>query len=800
MVNSKAMISSYFKIAFRNLWRHRIFSLINILGLATGMTACFLIYLYVHFELSYDSFHSKADRIYRIVADIKMPSGVIDDDGPAWAVPPHMKSEFPQVADFVRISSWENISVRKDDKRFVEKSINWADSAFFEVFDFRLLKGDPHTALKEPYSIVLSETAAKKYFGNEEPLGQTLLLADDDLAVKVTGVMKDIPENSQIKASLILSMSTMTSQPDAGLDNNWSGYGAFAYLLLKPGTDAKALEQQLPAFLEKRNGGEMKQLQMYPTLILEPLREVYLWSTREGQQKGNIVNVYIFSVIAVFILLIAGFNFINLSTARSADRAREVGIRKAVGAERWQLIRQFTGESMIICGIAFLLAIVFSSMLLPMFNQLAGKTISQSIFGDPRHVLTLFLATAVLGVLTGIYPALVLSSFKPVTVLKGRLPAGGSALLLRKALVVSQFAISTALIIATIIVYNQMRYMRTRNLGFNKDQILVMDTYGDPAKNAFKQALAGIPGVKSVAMSGSVPGSGHSSAHSEIEGQHGDFQTAALNLYFVDFDYLRQFGIAIIAGRGLSREFSTDSTKAMLLNEAAVKMLGFASPQQAIGKRFRQWGAEGTVIGVIKDFHFHALQQPIKPLSMRFNPEYFHLVSVNIAPENRPATIAAIEKMWKKMIPSRPFNYYFMDEYFNRQYHSEEQFGKLVLNFAILAVFISCLGLLGLAAYATMQRTREIGIRKVLGASVPDIVGLLSRDFLRLVAIAAVIAFPLAWFVMNRWLQDFAYRTGVSWWVFVVAGMLAAFIALFTICSQAVRAAVANPVKSLKVE
>ncbi|GEP97026.1 ABC transporter permease [Chitinophaga cymbidii] len=455
---------------------------------------------------------------------------------------------------------------------------------------------------------------------------------------------------------------------------------------------------------------------------------------------------------------------------------------------------------MIICGIAFLLALVFSSMLLPMFNQLAGKTISQGISGGFRHVLALFFAAAVLGLLTGLYPALVLSSFKPVTVLKGKLPAGGSALLLRKALVVSQFAISTGLIIATIIVYNQMRYMRTRNLGFNKDQILVMDTYGDPAKNAFKQALAGIPAVKSVAMSGSVPGSGHASAHSEIEGLHGDFQTTALNLYFVDFDYIRQFGIAMAAGRSFSRDFSTDSTRAMLLNEAAVKMLGFASPQQAIGKRFRQWGAEGTVIGVIKDFHFHALQQPIKPLSMRFSPEYFHLVSVNIAPENRPATIAAIEKLWKEMIPARPFNYYFIDEYFNRQYHSEEQFGKLVLNFAVLAVFISCLGLLGLAAYATMQRTREIGIRKVLGASVRDIVGLLSRDFLRLVAIAAVIAFPLAWFVMNRWLQDFAYRTGISWWVFVVAGMLAALVALFTICSQAVRAAVANPVESLKVE
>jgi putative ABC transport system permease protein len=793
------MIKSYFRIAFRNLMRRKVFSFINIMGLAVGLTACFLIYLYVSFELSYDAFHSKADRIYRVVSDIKTPTETINASGPAWAVAPNIKDEFPEVESFVRVTE-DNILVRKGDIKFQEENAMWADSAFFKIFDFKLIKGDPNTALKDQFSIVFSETAAKKYFGKEDPIGKTLLLTGDAFPSKVTGVMKDIPENSQIKADMLVSMSTLTQKLAPGIDSQWSNYGSSAYLLLRSGTNAKGLESKFPAFLERRNGDEMKKIQMYPTLLLEPLRDVYLRSTRNGSKTGNINNVYIFSIIAVFILLIACINFINLTTARSAERAKEVGIRKVVGAMKKQLAGQFIGESVIICFIAFVLTVLLSWLLLPMFNNLAGKTISDGIFHHPAYLAMLFGASIIIGLLAGIYPALVLSSFKPVVVLKGRFATGRSGIILRKALVVAQFTISIALIIATLIVYRQMKYMRQQDLGFHKDQMLVIDTKGDPGKNAFRQDVAAINGVQSSAMSSSVPGGGNPGAYSEIENNKGDLQIANLDLYFVDFDYIHQYGMKVVAGRAFSREFGTDTTKAMVLNEAAVKLFGYASPQEAIGRRFKQWGREGKIIGVVSNFHFKSLQQEIKPLSMRIEPDGCNLLSIQLSSNNVASTISSIEKKWKERIPNRPFSFFFLDEFFDRQYRAEDRFGNLFLSFAILAIFISCLGLLGLASYSTIQRTKEIGIRKTMGATVSNIVNLLSKDFLKLVLVALVIASPAAWFGMNKWIQNFAYRDQLSWTVFAIGGMLAILIAFFTISFQAVRAAVANPVKSLRTE
>ena len=794
------MIQNYLKIAFRNLWRHKAFSFINIMGLTVGMTACFLIFLYIRFELSYDSFHTKADRIYRIVCDIKTPTEVIKASGPSWAVPPNVKSEFSEIESFVRIAGDDNVLVRKGDIKFQEENSMWADSSFFKVFDFKLLQGNPETALRDPFSVVLSETTAKKYFGQEDPMGKTLLITGDAHPAKVTGIMKDIPENSQIKGDLALSMSTITKEWNKDLDNQWGNYGAQAYILLKPGVDAKSLEKKFPGFLERRNGTEMRKGQMFATLFLEPMKDVYLRSTRNGNTTGNINNVYIFSIVAVFILLIACINFVNLTTARSTERAKEVGIRKVVGAGKMQLARQFIGESIILCLIAFVFALVISALMLSSFNNLAGKTISDGIFSNPRYLFMLGAAAICIGLLAGIYPAFVLSSFRPVTVLKGRFATGTRGILLRKGLVVAQFSISVALIIGTIVVYDQMSYMRNRELGFSKDQMLVMNTNGDPKKDAFKQALKSIPGVKSTALSSSVPGSGNPGAYSEIENNKGDLQIANLDLYFVDFDYIDQFKIKVVAGRGFSRDFGTDTTQAMVLNEAAIKMFGYSSPEQAIGKRFRQWGREGKIIGVIKDFHFRSLQQPIKPLSMRIEIGGSQLVSANISAANLPSTLSSIEAKWKELIPNRPFTYYFLDEFFDKQYRGEERFGKLFFNFSVLAIFISCLGLLGLASYSTMQRTKEIGIRKVMGASVGVIINLLSKDFLVLVILSFFIAMPLAWYFMHTWLQDFAYRTNISWWVFVLAGAIAVLIAVFTVSFQAIKAAIANPVKSLRTE
>jgi putative ABC transport system permease protein len=793
------MFRNYLKIALRNLWKHKVFSFINILGLTVGMTACFLIFMYVRFELSYDNQHKKAADIYRIVTDLKTPSDLIKTSGPAWAVPPNIKRDFPEVKEFVRVSG-QSFLVRRGDVKFQEDKSAFADSSFFRVFDFKLLKGDPNTVLTAPLSVVLTTSTAKKYFGKQDPMGQTLLFTGDGHAAKVTGVMEDIPENSQIDADLLVSMSTLTKNFNPGLDEQWSNYGSAAYLLLQPGTDPNALVKKFPAFLEKRNGDEMKQIQMYPTLLLEPLRDVYLYSKRDGQKTGNINNVYIFSIIAVFILVIACINFVNLTTARSAERAKEVGIRKVVGAVKPQLAGQFLGESIIICIFAFVLTFFLAWMLTPLFNQLAGKTIIDGVSGQTQYVMYLLAGALAIGLIAGLYPALVLSSFQPITVLKGRFTSGARGAFLRKGLVIVQFSISIALITGTLIVYRQMTYMRSQKLGFDKDQMLVINSNGDPGRDAFKQAVLGIPAVKSAALSSSVPGSGNPGAYSEVENIKGDLQIANLDLYFVDFDYIPHYKMQMVAGRPFSREFISDTTQAMVLNERAVKLFGYSSPEQAIGKRFKQWGREGKIIGVVKDFHFRSLQEEIKPLSMRIEPGGCDMVSINIAGNDLPGALATIESKWKSIIPNRPFSYFFLDEFFDRQYRAEIRFSNLFLYFAILAIFISCLGLLGLASYSTFQRTREIGIRKVMGASVSAIVHLLSKEFMQLLFIAFVLASPVAWYVMDRWLQDFSYRTSISWWIFVVAGIIAILVALLTVSFQAVKAAVANPVESLRTE
>ncbi len=792
------MIKNYIKIALRNLWRHKGYSFLNILGLAVGMTAFFLIFLYVSLELSYDSFHSKSDRIYRLVSDIKTPTETLRASGPSWAVPSHLKADFPEVESFVRFAG-DNILVRKDDIK-VQQDIVYADSSLFRVFDFSLVKGNPATVLKEQLSVVLTESTAKKYFGDKDALGQTLLITSDALPARVTGIMKDIPVNSQIQFDMAISMSTMTERFNRGLDNQWGNYGLEVYLLLKPGTDPKAFERKLPDFLNRRNGQEMKEHQMYPTLILEPLNYAYLYSTRNGNSRGNIKNVYIFSVIGIFILAIACINFINLSTARSVERAKEVGIRKVVGAAKSQLSGQFIGESMIICMFAFLLSLILSAILLPQFNQLAGKTVSEGMFSNVFNILILFIVSLGIGLLAGIYPALVLSSFKPVSVLKGRFSAGTKGILLRKGLVVSQFTISIALIIATVIVYQQLDYMRSRDLGFNKDQMIIIDTQGDKGKEAFKESLLNIPGVKSAALSSSVPGTGNPGAYSELENIKGDLQVSNLDLYFVDFDYIPQFQLKMVAGRPFSKEYATDTTQAIIINEAVVKLLGYASPRDVIGKRFKQWGREGKIIGVLKNFNYRGLQQEITPLTMRIDPRGSGLVSVKVSGTNLKATLKAIEGKWNQVYKDKPFSSFFLDEHFSKLYRSEELFGKLFFNFAVLAILISCLGLLGLASYSTIQRTKEIGIRKVMGASVTGIIRLLSADFLRLVVIAFIISSPLSGFLMYGWLKDFAYRINISWTVFAIAGAGAVLIAVVTVSLQAVRAATTSPVKSLRAE
>lgn len=800
------MIKSYFKIAFRNLWKHKVFSSINILGLAIGMSACFFIFLYVKFETSYDNFHSKGDRVYRIVSDVKTPSETIQSGITIAPLAIYLKKDFPEVEDAVRFSPGEFI-VKKDNIKFLEERSVLADSTLFNVLDYTLLEGNKNTALKEPMSIVFSETAAKKYFGKSNPIGQEVLLTDAAINATVTGIMKDLPGNSQIKADMFISMSSYKQIFGHELDDNeWTNHGFLTYILLRPNTDLNAFTKKLPAFMELHHGAQAKELQMFETLFLEPLQDVYLKSSHTAYTPaklfvtGNEKNVYIFSVIAIFILLIAYINFINLTTARSVERAKEVGIRKVIGAERFDLVRQFIGESVLISLFSFILSLIFCGLALPLFNYLAGKEIISSIFSNPFYLFLLLLISLSAGIFAGLYPSLVLSSYKPVSVLKGRFSTSSNGLILRKGLVILQFAISITLIIGTMIVYIQLHYLRNRDLGFSNEYEMVIKTNAEKNKDAFKESLASIPGVISTCYSSSVPGSFHASAFSEMQNKNGDLQKTNLNLYFIDFDYIKQYNLKVIAGRSFSKDFPSDSTDAMMINESAAALLGYDIPGEAVGRNFNQWGRKGKIIGVLKDFNYKSLQQKIEPLVMRIDPNNFDFISIKVEANNLPATIKSISDNWNRAIPNKPFDFYFLDEFFNNQYQSESNFGKLFFYFAVLAIFISCLGLLGLSSYSTIQRKKEIGVRKIMGASIVDIVKMLSSDFIKLVCIAFAIGSPIAWFGMSKWLDDFAYRTNLSVWIFALSGAIAITIAFFTISFQAIKAAIANPVKSLRTD
>lgn len=545
----------------------------------------------------------------------------------------------------------------------------------------------------------------------------------------------------------------------------------------------------------------MAEQQMQIGLQLEPLRDIYLHSTRPADESGSMDNVYTFGAVAIFIMLIACINFVNLTTARSAERAREVGVRKAVGAAKSALARQFIAESLLMCMIAFILSVAISAALLPLFNQLAGKEISRGIIYEMRFVGIQFAAAWAIGLLAGIYPAFVLSSFEPIKVLKGRFTTSMKGIMLRKGLVTVQFTISIAMIIATIVVYTQLDFMRSHDLGFSKDQTLVIQAGAGRERDAFEASIQNFAGVKSAAASSAVPGGWNPQAYSKVENSSGEMQAGNLDVYRVDFDFMQQYGLKIVAGRGFSRQFGTDSTQSLVINEAAAKVLGYHSPQDAVGKRFDQWGRQGTIIGVVGDFHFKSLQENIKPLTFRIIDFWNgNLLSVKINGGNVKQTLSTIENQWKTMHPDKPFSYYFLDEFYDRQYRADERFEALFLNFAALAIVISCLGLLGLASYSTVQRTKEIGVRKVMGASAASIVGLLSKDFLQLVGLAFVIAAPVAWFAMHRWLEGFAYKMDIRLWIFIAAALLSALVALATISFQSIRAALMNPVKSLRSE
>ncbi len=808
------MFKNYFKIAIRNLWKNKGFTTINIAGLAIGLACFILIALYVADELSYDRYNVNADRIYRVDADVKFGGNELRLAVASDPMGATLKKDYPQVEEYARIYASEGSKLIKKGNEYIEEDyVAYADSTLFNVFTLPAVAGNTKTALNEPNTVVISESAAKKYFGTSNAIGKTI--EADKVPYKVTAVIKDIPHNSHFKFDFLFSMDNVDYRFGNYLSMNFQ-----TYILLKKGTNYKDFEKNFKQVIDRYILPQAKQFMQISSMddfvkagnklefSLMPLTDIHLHSDRfpELGTNGNIQYVYIFGAVALFILLIACINFMNLSTARSANRAKEVGIRKVLGTERKNLITQFLTESVLMSLISLIIAIVIAYLILPLFNNIAAKSLSIDSALNARILPFLIALPFIVGIVAGSYPAFFLSKFKPVTVLKGKINAGFRRNFFRSGLVVFQFFTSIILIIGTVIIYRQLNYIQTTNLGFNKDQVLIINGAGALGNNAesFKNKMLTMPGVSSATFSAFLPVSSSRTDNSYSKDAVMDAKNAlSMQTWTVDYDYVKTMGMKIITGRNFSKEFGSDSS-GIILNETAAKVLGYDNP---IGKKiytnFQTAQSNDlvsyTIVGVVKDFHYESLRQNIFPLSLRLGKST-GLVSFKVNSANTKDLVKAAEINWKKMAPGMPFSYRFMDDAFDNMYRAEQRVGEVSITFAILAIFIACLGLFGLVTYMTEQRTKEIGVRKVLGASVASVVTMLSKDFLKLVVIAAIFAFPIAWWAMHSWLQDFAYRIDISWWMFAAAGLAALLIALITVCFQAIKAAIANPVKALRSE
>jgi len=793
------MIKNYFKTTLRYLWKNKTFSLINIIGLATGICVCFFALTYVHFELSRDNYHKNADDIYRLVTDVKAPYGTNYESTSA-PVGPAMKAAFPEVKDMARVFM-DDMILQSNPNNAIKEEVAYADSSVFKIFSWPLLRGKVSQLFNAPCNMVLSETAAKKYFGNTDPMGQIMMINGKTRAT-VTGIMKDIPYNSHLRVDFIFSITTLVNDD---WNQDWSRYGFYTYFLLQPGQSAAKLQAKLPAFVK----ANYEEKSFKHELLLEPLKRVYLYGKPRGHRtgtsaSGSITNVYIISIIAVLVLFIACFNFINLTTAFSLQRAKEIGVRKVLGASKYQLMAQFFMDALVLCFIAFLIALLFATLLLPLFNQVVGTIVSGGIFNNLQNVLWLMLLAIIVGILSGAYPALFLSGFNPISSLKGKTGSSGTGLVLRRSLVVAQFSISIFLILATTIVHLQLNFMQNQQLGFQKDHKLVIDYQFSNSINTHtdrvRQQLAAIPGVGLVSLSSSIPGTSTNRFNTILQTSTGENRVQKTDVYFIDDVFLKQYHIDLIAGRGFSKNLASDSMKSMLINQAMLKSLGFKNPEGAIGKHFTQLNHKGTIVGVIRDFHNQSFLETIQPLTVRVDSVHLTNVTIDITSPDVRSTVHRIESTWKKILPDVPLVYFFADEAYNQQYIAQERFGKLFICFAIVAIVISCLGLLGLSAYNIAQRKKEISVRKVLGASVINITVMLSKDFIKLIAIALIITSPVSWWLMRNWLDNFAYRISIPVWIFISSGTAAILIALVTISFQSVKAAIANPVKNLRSE
>ena len=811
------MIKNYFKIAWRNLLKYKFISFINLFGLTVGLTCCLLITTYIINELSYDRYNKNAENIYRVTRTFNTKDGVVSLKLSTISPPfgYYFPTDFPEIQKMTRLLNNGNTPFKYKEKLINEPDVYFADNNLFDVFTLKVLEGNPKTALEEPFSVMMSEDVAKKYFGNEDPMNK-VLRAYNTFDVKVTGVYKGFPENSHMHPGMLISFNTLKDSAVYGAENlrtNWGNNSFFTFLVLPKNYDPKRMIAQFPAFIDRRMdhkdyGGDLPS--KYTTLGLQKLTDIHLYSHTdyEAEANGDISRVYIFSIIALFILLIACINYMNLSTARSALRAREIGIRKVIGARKKELILQFLSESVIISWTAILLAFVCLYFALPWLNKVSGQHSTIAILYKWQVLIPILLTPFIVGILAGLYPALFMSAFQPVKTLKGLFKAGGGNISLRKVLVVAQFAISIVLIITTIIVYQQLTYMQNTALGYNKEHVVTLPYYNavNTQYDAFRNQLLQNANIKDVARSSRIP-TGRlldASGASTIVGDSMRPVTADIKFVATDYQFIPTYGIKMAAGRNFSKAYGTDTSN-FILNEAAVKAIGWKSPADAIGKNFAYDNEKGKVIGVVADFHFESLRQEIVPMIFIYrsttpNNSNYNALSVKIGGNNIPGAMATIEKAWRQFLPDMPYQYSFLDEKFSKLYEAETRQGTIFTVFACIAIFIACLGLFGLSAFAITQRVKEIGVRKVLGAKVGTIVTLLSKDFLKLVLVAWLIAFPIAWYAMAKWLEHFAYRINIHWWVFALSGILALLVALLTVGFQAMKAAVANPVKSLRTE
>jgi putative ABC transport system permease protein len=807
------MFKNYLKIAIRNLWKNKGFSAINIFGLASGLAICLLIIFYVNNELGYDQYNTKADRIYRIDGDLRFGGNHFVMAQAPDPMGPTLKQDFPQVEQYVRFRNHGGIMVKKGNENVEEDKVVYTDSTLFSVFTLPMIQGDPSTALTEPNSVVITESTAKKYFNSTDVVGKSMIFGDTG-NYKITGVIKDIPKQSHFHFDFFISMYGQLSSYEI---NQWTSNNFNTYIVLKKGTDADNLSSQLNGFVMRYVAPVFKSLDIteeefkkqgnYLHYNLMPLEKIHLYSNRSGELEanGNIEYVYIFSLIAFFILLIACVNFMNLSTARSANRAKEVGVRKVLGSLRKNLVTQFLSESILISFISLALALVIAALLLPYFNQLSGKDMTLNLFLKPWLLPAAILLMIVVGLIAGSYPAFYLSSFKPVQVLKGKLAIGFKSKWLRSGLVVFQFSISIILVIGTLVIYTQLNYIRNKDIGFDRSRVLIIkntDALGSQAK-VFEDEIKKLNGVENGTMTGYLPTAGWRSDSPLFPDATTDTKNAvSTQIWRIDENYIPTLGMKMAEGRNFSIDFPTDSS-AIIINEAAARLLGFKDllnrPLYYMNDFPKKDLTKYHIIGIVKDFNFNTLREVVTPLCFLYQPQNSS-IAFRIHSANMPVVISMIENKFKEFAPEQPFSYSFMDEDFNKTYNDEQRMGGISMTFSVLAILIACLGLLGLITFAAEQRAKEIGIRKVLGANGRDIVSMLSKDFLKLVLIASLIAIPLAWWAMNKWLQGFAYRIEISWWILVSAALLAIFIALLTIFYQAIKAAIANPVKSLRSE